>query len=76
MACYLIRTISVLLTEAKQNLDGATVFGYNIEKPQHYGVTVIHYCFEQRPIPVYNNGSNIRDWLSVENHCVDVNNIK
>jgi len=31
--------------------------------------TVIRSCFNQKPIPVYGNGSNIRDWLYVEDHC-------
>jgi len=31
--------------------------------------TVIRRCVEQKPIPVYGDGSNIRDWLYVEDHC-------
>lgn len=31
--------------------------------------TVIHSCLRQQPIPVYGDGSNIRDWLYVEDHC-------
>lgn len=31
--------------------------------------TVIRACMEQKPIPVYGDGSNIRDWLYVEDHC-------
>jgi dTDP-glucose 4,6-dehydratase len=31
--------------------------------------TVIGACIENRPIPVYGDGSNIRDWLYVEDHC-------
>jgi dTDP-glucose 4,6-dehydratase len=31
--------------------------------------TVIRACMEQRPIPIYGDGSNIRDWLYVEDHC-------
>lgn len=34
--------------------------------------TVIRHCVEQKPIPVYGNGSNIRDWLYVEDHCVGI----
>ena len=30
---------------------------------------VIKSCIEQKPIPVYGDGSNIRDWLYVEDHC-------
>ena len=31
--------------------------------------TIIRACLEQRPIPVYGDGSNIRDWLYVTDHC-------
>lgn len=31
--------------------------------------TMIRACREQRPIPVYGDGSNIRDWLYVMDHC-------
>ena len=31
--------------------------------------TVVRSCLEGADIPVYGNGSNIRDWLYVEDHC-------
>lgn len=31
--------------------------------------TVINSCLHKLPIPIYGDGSNIRDWLYVENHC-------
>ncbi|MEO8400833.1 MAG: dTDP-glucose 4,6-dehydratase [Gammaproteobacteria bacterium] len=31
--------------------------------------TIINACLQQLPIPIYNDGSNIRDWLYVEDHC-------
>lgn len=31
--------------------------------------TVIRSCLNGTPIPVYGNGTNIRDWLFVEDHC-------
>ena len=31
--------------------------------------TVIRSCREGKPIPVYGDGSNIRDWLYVDDHC-------
>lgn len=34
--------------------------------------TVIRCCLEERAIPVYGNGSNIRDWLYVEDHCAAI----
>src|SRR3546814_6555313 len=30
---------------------------------------IIRHCFEWKPIPMYGNGSNIRDWLYVDDHC-------
>jgi dTDP-glucose 4,6-dehydratase len=35
--------------------------------------TVIRSCLAGLPIPVYGDGSNIRDWLYVEDHCVAIN---
>ncbi len=37
--------------------------------------TVIHACLKQKSIPVYGNGSNIRDWLYVEDHCRAIDKI-
>jgi len=34
--------------------------------------TVIRACLDQGPIPIYGDGSNMRDWLYVEDHCVGV----
>jgi len=31
--------------------------------------TVIRACCNQEPIPVYGDGSNVRDWLYVQDHC-------
>jgi dTDP-glucose 4,6-dehydratase len=31
--------------------------------------TIIRSCVERKSIPVYGDGSNIRDWLYVEDHC-------
>lgn len=31
--------------------------------------TIIRSCVELKPIPVYGDGTNIRDWLYVEDHC-------
>jgi dTDP-glucose 4,6-dehydratase len=30
---------------------------------------VIHNCVERKPLPIYGDGSNIRDWLFVADHC-------
>ncbi|MCZ6800217.1 MAG: GDP-mannose 4,6-dehydratase, partial [Nitrospirae bacterium] len=37
--------------------------------------TVIRSCLEGKPIPIYGDGSNIRDWLYVEDHCSAVDTI-
>lgn len=34
--------------------------------------TVIHHCLQHKPIPIYGNGKNIRDWLYVEDHCAAI----
>ena len=31
--------------------------------------TVIMACLQGRPIPVYGDGTNVRDWVHVEDHC-------
>jgi dTDP-glucose 4,6-dehydratase len=35
--------------------------------------TVIRSCRDLLPIPVYGDGSNVRDWLYVEDHCTGIN---
>ena len=37
--------------------------------------TVIKACLEGKNIPVYGDGSNIRDWLFVEDHCEAIEKI-
>lgn len=37
--------------------------------------TIIRSCKNWQPIPIYGNGSNIRDWLHVEDHCVAIDEI-
>jgi len=37
--------------------------------------TVIRSCREGKPIPVYGDGSNIRDWLYVEDHCRGIDRV-
>ena len=34
--------------------------------------TVIFSCLNDKKIPVYGNGKNIRDWIYVEDHCLGV----
>jgi len=37
--------------------------------------TVIRCCREGKPIPVYGDGSNIRDWLYVDDHCGGIDTV-
>lgn len=39
------------------------------QNPEKFIPTVIRSCIEWKNIPVYGNGSNIRDWLYVDDHC-------
>lgn len=39
------------------------------QHPEKLIPTVIRCCLEEKPIPVYGNGNNIRDWLYVDDHC-------
>ena len=39
------------------------------QHPEKLIPTVINSCLKQEKIPVYGDGSNIRDWLYVEDHC-------
>jgi dTDP-glucose 4,6-dehydratase len=34
--------------------------------------TIIRSCLKGRPIPVYGDGSNVRDWLYVTDHCLGI----
>lgn len=45
------------------------------QHPEKLIPTVIRSCIQQKPIPVYGNGSNIRDWLYVEDHCSAIDTI-
>ncbi len=37
--------------------------------------TIIRNCLNGSPIPVYGDGSNIRDWLYVEDHCSGIDTV-
>lgn len=40
--------------------------------PEKFIPLIINNCLKHKPIPVYGNGNNIRDWLFVEDHCVAI----
>ncbi|MFZ0219866.1 MAG: dTDP-glucose 4,6-dehydratase [Candidatus Aquirickettsiella sp.] len=37
--------------------------------------TIVDCCLQKKPIPVYGDGSNIRDWLYVEDHCSGIDTV-
>lgn len=39
------------------------------QHPEKFIPTVIRNCLSQKSIPIYGDGTNIRDWLYVEDHC-------
>lgn len=39
------------------------------QHPEKFIPTIIRSCLANQKIPVYGDGSNIRDWLYVEDHC-------
>lgn len=45
------------------------------QHPEKLIPTVIRCCLQEKPIPVYGDGSNIRDWLYVEDHCDAIDKI-
>ena len=32
-------------------------------------------CVDEKPLPVYGKGDNVRDWLFVEDHCYAINEV-
>lgn len=45
------------------------------QHPEKFIPTVIRSCLEENQIPIYGDGSNVRDWLFVEDHCSAVDRI-
>ena len=43
--------------------------------PEKLMPLIITNCIDEKPLPIYGNGSNIRDWLFVEDHCKAINKI-
>jgi len=42
------------------------------QHPEKFIPTIIRACSTGQPIPIYGDGSNIRDWLYVEDHCAAI----
>jgi dTDP-glucose 4,6-dehydratase len=45
------------------------------QHPEKFIPTVIRSCMARRPIPVYGNGRNVRDWLHVLDHCTAIHDV-
>jgi dTDP-glucose 4,6-dehydratase len=45
------------------------------QHPEKFIPTIIRCCLQQKPIPIYGDGSNIRDWLYVEDHCSGIDRV-
>ena len=45
------------------------------QHPEKLIPTIIRNCIMEKKIPIYSNGSNIRDWLFVEDHCIAIDKI-
>lgn len=45
------------------------------QHPEKFIPTIIHACLNQKPIPVYGDGQQIRDWLYVTDHCEAITKI-
>lgn len=39
------------------------------QHPEKFIPTIIRSCLQQQTIPVYGDGSNVRDWIYVDDHC-------
>jgi dTDP-glucose 4,6-dehydratase len=62
MAYHHTYGMNVTLTQCSNN------FGPR-QHPEKLIPTVIRTALAGKPIPVYGQGTNVRDWLSVEDHC-------
>ena len=40
--------------------------------PEKFIPLILNNCLEHKKIPIYGDGSNIRDWLYVEDHCAAI----
>ena len=45
------------------------------QHPEKFIPTVMRSCLQQTPIPVYGDGTNIRDWLYVGDHCSGIDRV-
>jgi len=45
------------------------------QHPEKLIPTIIRSCLENKPIPIYGNGTNRRDWLYVTDHCSAIDTV-
>ena len=43
--------------------------------PEKFIPLIINNCLNYKPIPIYGDGSNIRDWLFVDDHCEAIDKV-
>lgn len=61
-SCFVTWGLPVLVTHCSNN------YGPR-QHEEKFIPTVIRSCGEQRPIPLYGDGRQVRDWLHVDDHC-------
>jgi dTDP-glucose 4,6-dehydratase len=45
------------------------------QHPEKFIPTIIHHALNNKPIPLYGDGLNIRDWLYVDDHCSAIHTV-
>jgi dTDP-glucose 4,6-dehydratase len=61
-ACHVTYGLPTVITHCSNNYGPW-------QHPEKFIPTVIQAVRERRPIPLYGNGENVRDWLHVSDHC-------
>ncbi len=46
-----------------------------LQFPEKLIPLIIANCYDRKPLPVYGDGNNIRDWLYVDDHCDAIYNV-
>ncbi len=64
-AFYETHQLPILITRCSNNYGP-------YQYPEKFLPLCIECCLRQKEIPVYGDGSNIRDWLYVEDHCMAI----
>ena len=64
-ACFATHNVPVIITRCSNN------FGPN-QYPEKFIPLFITNALENKPLPIYGDGRNVRDWIYVEDHCAAV----